>query len=68
MSSQKETTEKKTFPIIMSVREISEEYNLSPYTVRRFIAAGLPILRSGKKIFVNRFEFENYIRGGKNNG
>lgn len=51
---------------LLSVTEVSELYHISKYTIRRFVAEGLPVVKSGRKIYINRNTFETFIKGGEN--
>lgn len=52
---------------LLSVTELSELYSISKYTIRRFVADGLPVVKSGRKVFINRNVFDAYIKGGNSN-
>lgn len=52
---------------LLSIPQISVQYNISKYTVRRFLQNGLPSVKTGRKVLINRNTFENFIKGGFNN-
>lgn len=51
--------------VLLSVTEISKEYGLSKFLIRRFVSEGLPVVKSGRKIYINKATFDNYIQGGR---
>lgn len=52
-------------PVVLTIPQCAKVYNLSPYTLRRWVKTGvLNAIRSGKKIFINTDTLNNFLSSG----
>ena len=50
--------------IMLTVKEASEIYGISQHAVRRWIKENaFPVVHTGRKIFINRMVFFNFLGG-----
>lgn len=53
--------------IMLTVKEASEIYGISPHAIRRWIKENaFPAVHTGRKIFINRMVFFNFLGGAYN--
>lgn len=57
------------YPDLLTVQHMSEITGLSKQTIRKEITEGrLPGCKVGRRLFVSKFKFIEYVNGGKSEG